>query len=59
VIHGIFKTADEIDVQWISVIHHHMGWVKRLFKKSTSRQLAFLSRIPLLVLPELTIHPKK
>ena len=59
VVHGIFKTADEINVQWISVIHHHMGWVKRLFKKSTSRQLAFLSNIPLLVLPEIIINHKK
>ncbi len=59
VLHSISKIASEINADWIAAIPHRMNWVQRLFKKSTTRDLAFNTRIPLLILPEHHIDLKK
>ena len=52
VTHSIYKTSDSINADWIAAIPHRMNWIQRLFNKSTTKELAFNSNIPLLILPE-------
>jgi nucleotide-binding universal stress UspA family protein len=52
IVDGIYKTANEITAQWIAVVHRHLNWLQRIFNRSTTRQLAFATNIPLLILPE-------
>ena len=52
IVHSIINTARTISADWISVVPHHLSWIKQLFHNSVTNRVAFEADCPILTLPE-------